>query len=87
MRSVAPAVARDAEELAPHQAGPPVLDRAARGGAFEDAAYEGAKSAQRAIAGQLGARRFAQLRDALQEVSASSTAGELESRPRSGQSH
>ena len=48
-----------------------------RGRALEDAAYEGAASAQRLIAEQLGARRFAQMRDALQDVSARIVAGEL----------
>ena len=48
-----------------------------RGRALEDAAYEGAASAQRLIADQLGARRFAQMRDALQEVSSRIAAGEL----------
>jgi len=49
-----------------------------RGRALEAAAYEGAAAAQRSIADQLGARRFAQMRDALQEVSASIAAGELD---------
>ena len=48
-----------------------------RGRALEDAAYEGAASAQRLIAEQLGARRFAQMRDALQDVSARIVAGEI----------
>jgi len=48
-----------------------------RGRALEDAAYEGAASAQRLIAEQLGARRFAQMRDALHDVSARIVAGEL----------
>ena len=46
-----------------------VVRLTARGRALEDAAYKGAASAQRLIADQLGARRFAQIRDALQEVS------------------
>ena len=48
-----------------------------RGRALEDAAYEGAAVAQRLIAEKLGTRRFALMRDALQEVSASIAAGEL----------
>lgn len=49
-----------------------------RGRALEDAAYEGARAAQRGIAEQLGARRFAQLHDALQEISGRIAAGELD---------
>src|SRR5215207_8057738 len=48
-----------------------------RGRALEDAAYEGAAVAQQLIADKLGARRFAQMRDALQEVSTSIATGEL----------
>jgi DNA-binding MarR family transcriptional regulator len=48
-----------------------------RGRALEDAAYAGAAAAQRRIADQLGARRFAQMRDALHEVSVLIAAGEL----------
>ena len=48
-----------------------------RGRALEDASYEGAEAAQQLIADRLGVRRFAQLRDALQEVSASIVAGGL----------
>ncbi len=49
-----------------------------RGRALEDAAYEGAASAQQSIAQRLGRRRFAQLHDALREVSDRIAAGELE---------
>ena len=49
-----------------------------RGHALEDAAHAGAESAQAAIAGLLGERRFAQLRDALDEVSTRIAAGELD---------
>ena len=48
-----------------------------RGRALEVAAYDGAEAAQQLIADRLGAKRFGQLRDALQEVSASIAAGEL----------
>jgi DNA-binding MarR family transcriptional regulator len=48
-----------------------------RGRTLEDAAYEGARAAQQSIAERLGPRRFAQLHDALQEVSDRIAAGEL----------
>ena len=48
-----------------------------RGRALEVAAYDGAEGAQQRIAAQLGPRRFAQLRDALQVISAQIAAGEL----------
>jgi DNA-binding MarR family transcriptional regulator len=48
-----------------------------RGRALQDAADEGAAAAQQLLADELGARRFAQMRDALQEVSTRIAAGEL----------
>jgi DNA-binding MarR family transcriptional regulator len=48
-----------------------------RGRALEGASYEGAEAAQQLIADRLGARRFAQMRDALQEVSTIIADGEL----------
>ena len=54
-----------------------VVRLTAKGHALEDATYEGAESAQQAIADFLGPRRFAQMRDALRDTSARITDGGL----------
>jgi DNA-binding MarR family transcriptional regulator len=49
-----------------------------RGRALEVAVYEGAESAQQAVADLVGAARFTKLRDTLREVSTRIAAGELD---------